>query len=137
MCHPYHLCFILSVILCIRAAYGQWDDYSLKREERKEMKAEIKRIKAKYSRRIEERVVDEISLFTLNYKLEEPKDVTRLVKFVKKHEKAFGYKTQYFMSKDDLYIHMKTTSEGKVGCAHLPRNFCGYICLIEEHISLW
>ncbi|CAJ0591629.1 unnamed protein product [Cylicocyclus nassatus] len=130
MCHMQHPCFTLSVILCIGAAYGHWEDYTPKPVVRESLKEFLRGTKAWYSRKLEVKVADDISSYALRYNLKKPGDVTELLRFVNDFEMAFYYKAIYFKSKRQLFkqiIH----AEGKVGCAHLPHYPRGYICLIE------
>ncbi|CAJ0591421.1 unnamed protein product [Cylicocyclus nassatus] len=137
MCHPRHLCFTLSVILCIGAACGWWDDYRLKPSVRNKIGTLLKGKKAQYDRKLEELVEAYIFIYASIHDPDEI-DVTKLMDFVSEYEKSFSQ--VYFWSKNQMYMYI-VQFEGKVNCARLPRKprrflsphkSRGYLCFIEE-----
>ncbi|CAJ0591631.1 unnamed protein product [Cylicocyclus nassatus] len=141
MCQPHHLCFILSVILCINAAYDDCDDNNLNPIIRNGLRDVLKGKKARYDCKLENEVADDL-IFYKRYGFGSPKNVKEILKFVKKME--VGYKVKYFTSQKKMFDYVKHVKGKNVGCvqllhicSHLVHYYQGYICLIEKSSFWW
>ncbi|CAJ0591621.1 unnamed protein product, partial [Cylicocyclus nassatus] len=151
-----HLCFTFSVILCVSAAYDHCHDDNLNHVLRDKLKELLRKRKAKYNCKLEEKAAYDISLYNLNDP-ENPEDVKKILKFM--NERTVAYKAKYFKSREKLYKQMKILGKGRnVGCVHLLNQskithdrqnhtiltvaayiakYHRYICLIEKTYWWW